>query len=73
MAFRFGFNGLASIAYFNSLRQARFCAQAAAEDDKLRKELFGGPCFEGTLQNNCLTRRWAEIRGLRMKSRGRDN
>jgi len=26
-------------------------AHGKAEDEKLRKELFGGPCFEGTLRN----------------------
>jgi hypothetical protein len=43
---------------------ARIFRQPETEDKKLRKDPFGGPCFEGTLRN-----RFA----FRMKSRGRDN
>ena len=31
-------------------KDADFSAHAEAEDRKLRKDLSGGPCFEGTLQ-----------------------
>jgi hypothetical protein len=39
-------------------------AHADTEDKKLRKDPFGGPCFEGTLRI---------LAAFRMKSRGRDN
>jgi len=42
---------------------SRFSAHAKTEDRKLIKELVGGPCFEGTLQNYNLTRQQAAIRG----------
>jgi hypothetical protein len=38
--------------------------QPETEDKKLRKDPFGGPCFEGTLRIRA---------AFRMKSRGRDN
>ncbi len=39
IAFRFGFH-----------KDADFAAHAEAEDRRLGKDPFGGPCFEGTLQ-----------------------
>ncbi len=37
-----------------SASKAHFPAQAEAEDKKLRKDPFGGPCFEGTVQNSLI-------------------
>ncbi len=44
-------------------------AHADTEDKKLRKDPFGGPCFEGTLREAI----YAKPVAFRMKSRGRDD
>jgi hypothetical protein len=45
-----------------------FLGHAKAEDSKLRKDpAFGGPCFEGTLQNAS-----EKTSGFRIESRGRE-
>jgi hypothetical protein len=57
-----------------ALISAQLFRHAKAEDKRLIKELFGGPCFEGTLQKLPVPR--YQIGGesaFRMKSRGRDN
>jgi hypothetical protein len=56
-----------TVCVFRSERNATFgghFAQPDTEDKKLRKDPFGGPCFEGTLRK-CVA--------FRMKSRGRDD
>jgi hypothetical protein len=67
MAFRWRSNARNSMAFRSECRDATFGVhfrQPETEDKKLRKDPFGGPCFEGTLR----------IRdAFRMKSRGRDD